>query len=118
MKTLSPHFTETEFVCHGLDCCDGTVVVHPFLLLALERLRADIGKPITVQSGFRCRRHNMDVGGNLDSYHCRGMAADISVRGVRPDMLASTAARIPAFGGIITYQWGVHVDIGPKRRCQ
>jgi uncharacterized protein YcbK (DUF882 family) len=112
---LSTHFTADELACHGEDCCEHTVVVHPYLLLALEALRARIGKLITVKSGFRCNRHNLEVGGKGDSYHCKGMAADITVSGMRPDVLASEAKRVAGIGGVGVYSWGVHVDVGEKR---
>lgn len=34
-------------------------------------------KPIIVTSGFRCQKHNSDVGGVLNSKHCRGLALDL-----------------------------------------
>lgn len=43
----------------------------------LEPVRAKIGKPISVTSGFRCPRLNAKVGGETHSQHQQGMAADI-----------------------------------------
>lgn len=43
----------------------------------LDPLREAFGKPIYVNSGFRCRELNKAVGGAKNSYHLRGMAADI-----------------------------------------
>lgn len=44
----------------------------------LDPLREAYGKPITVNSGYRCERLNRKVGGSATSDHMKGMAADIS----------------------------------------
>ena len=46
----------------------------------LDPLRERFGKPIVVNSGYRCPTHNREVGGVGTSQHLRGEAADISVR--------------------------------------
>jgi hypothetical protein len=43
----------------------------------LEPLRVLIGKPLSVDSGFRCEALNAAVGGAKDSQHKLGEAADI-----------------------------------------
>ena len=53
------------------------------LISALDKIREQYGKPITVTSGYRCPELNRAVGGaaNPDgtpkSQHCKGEAADI-----------------------------------------
>ncbi len=44
----------------------------------LDPLRRAWGKPITVNSGYRCPALNKAVGGAATSHHMRGMAADIT----------------------------------------
>ena len=44
----------------------------------LDPARERLGKPITVNSGFRCPLHNSKVGGVANSQHMRGEAADVS----------------------------------------
>lgn len=44
----------------------------------LDPLREAYGKPIRVNSGYRCPRLNQAVGGAEGSHHLRGMAADIT----------------------------------------
>ena len=44
----------------------------------LDPAREKLGKPITVNSGFRCTKHNAVVGGVANSQHMRGEAADLS----------------------------------------
>lgn len=43
----------------------------------LEPVRVQLGKPIKVNSGFRCKVHNTAVGGVANSQHIRGEAADL-----------------------------------------
>lgn len=43
----------------------------------LEPLRKHFGKPIHINSGFRCKALNEKVGGAPNSYHTKGRAADI-----------------------------------------
>lgn len=43
----------------------------------LDPARWKLGKPIVVNSGFRCPLHNRTVGGTVGSQHMRGEAADI-----------------------------------------
>lgn len=45
----------------------------------LDPLREWYGKPIYVNSGYRCAELNKAVGGVPNSFHVRGMAADIDV---------------------------------------
>ena len=44
----------------------------------LDPLREAWGRPITVNSGYRCPALNAAVGGSRTSHHLRGMAADIT----------------------------------------
>lgn len=44
----------------------------------LDPLREAYGKPITVNSGYRCEKLNKQVGGAKISDHMKGMAADIT----------------------------------------
>lgn len=48
----------------------------------LDPIREIWGKPIYVNSGYRCRKLNSAVGGVTTSEHIRGMACDISTRTV------------------------------------
>ena len=48
----------------------------------LQPLRDKLGMPIKITSGYRCRLLNEAVGGALSSFHCLGMAVDITVDGM------------------------------------
>jgi uncharacterized protein YcbK (DUF882 family) len=66
---------------------------------------------LRVLSGYRCKRHNTDIGGKPDSKHLLGIAADVTTR-VTPKWLAASAKTVSQFknGGIGLYSWGIHVD--------
>lgn len=44
----------------------------------LDPLREAWGRPIYINSGYRCPKLNKAVGGSVTSHHMRGMAADIT----------------------------------------
>lgn len=43
----------------------------------LDPARKAYGKPISVNSGYRCPKHNLAVGGVKNSQHMKGEAADV-----------------------------------------
>jgi uncharacterized protein YcbK (DUF882 family) len=116
MGDLSEHFSRSEFKCR---CCsygmhDGDV--SPELIEVLEHLRDRLGgKPIHINSGCRCIKHNRKVGGVRNSQHLRGTAADILVHGVSPDEVQTAAMEIKAAGGIGRYDTFTHVDVRGHR---
>lgn len=48
----------------------------------LQPLREKLGKPINVNSCYRCPKLNAAVGGAKTSQHCNGQAADIEINGM------------------------------------
>ena len=86
----------------------------------LEALRGELGKAITITSGYRTVEHNKAVGGEANSMHLCGMAADIKVAGVTPTVVQETIERLIAAGkmkqgGIGLYNTFVHYDIRGTR---
>ena len=49
----------------------------------LDPARERLGKPVVVNSGFRCLIHNKAVGGVYNSQHVSGQAADIAPAGFK-----------------------------------
>lgn len=45
-------------------------------MYVLDIVRAHMGKPILINSGYRCKRLNEIVGGAQKSMHTKGLAAD------------------------------------------
>lgn len=53
----------------------------------LDPLRAMIGRPIIITSGYRSQRVNELIGGSKTSQHLSGKAADIHVQGYTPQQM-------------------------------
>ena len=54
------------------------------LAISLEAIRALLGKPIKISSGYRCPALNEAVGGAATSFHTLGLACDFKVVGMTP----------------------------------
>ena len=112
---VTEHFLYSDFLC---PCCDTLKVVPGFYrhLHLLEQLRRELGFPILVNSGYRCQRHNRDVGGAARSWHLL-FATDIRPEGDAPDQLAALyeGAERLGFGGIGRYETFVHLDLRPEK---
>lgn len=52
----------------------------------LDPIREKLGKPIFVNSGYRCPALNKAVGGVKTSQHCNGEAADIRCNGSKAEL--------------------------------
>jgi len=105
-KQLSKNFNEIEFACK---CC-GQVIISNELVIKLQKLRDLIGKPIHINSGYRCPKNNKEVGGVTNSQHVLGTATDITISGLTSKQIAKYAEQI-GFGGIGIYQDFIHVDV-------
>jgi len=68
------YFKREEFAC-GCGCDFDNV--SPVLLATLDRVRQIMDRPVVINSGCRCRRHNEAVGGSVHSSHLTGCAVDI-----------------------------------------
>jgi zinc D-Ala-D-Ala carboxypeptidase len=86
---LSTHFLLAEFVAsakataRGIDNTPPPELMPRLVLLAemLERIRAALGAPVIITSGYRCQPLNIAVGGVTSSDHTQGHAADIVAPG-------------------------------------
>ena len=107
------------FRCHY---SGATKRIDPSLYLLLDRIhtRLEVGKrPFMLISGYRSPQYNRLLrargkGVAKQSYHLRGMAADIHIKGLRLGQIRQTAMAL-AQGGVGTYNQFVHVDVGPVR---
>jgi hypothetical protein len=105
---LSKNFTSLEFDCHGNGCCSSTKVDSK-LIDYLQQIRDHFGKAVSINSGYRCPKHNTNIGGALRSNHMDGEAADIRIDGITPIEIARVAEKLGILG-IGVYKWGVHID--------
>lgn len=108
------YFDRQEFACKCGKYCDGyPVAVSESLVQVLDRIRERTGRPVYINSGVRCSRHNANpaVGGASDSRHLYGDAADIRCPGFAVRTLYDIACEVVGnSGGVGLYSWGVHVD--------
>ena len=91
----------------------GESVVRPELIQLLNRIRGRYGKPVVVNSAYRSPTHNASVGGADNSFHVKGLAADIRPLAKNADDLCELqdiCLTINTNGGVGLYDTFVHVD--------
>ena len=107
------YFKKQEFACKCGKYCNGyPAEIDMNMVKIADKIRNRIGKPITINSGLRCKTHNANVGGVSNSQHLYGTAADLGCpSGCTPAQMASIAEDIIGdTGGIGIYSWGIHID--------
>lgn len=62
---------------------------------------------ISINCGYRCKKHNAEVGGKKNSEHLRGNAFDIVV--LDPKIIYHLF-EVGVIRGLGVYSWGFHVD--------
>lgn len=131
------HFSEKEFWCRCSQCQKGDAEmgippggmiggvpenVKALVENVLDPLREKYGKPIKVNSGYRCPKHNLAVGGATQSQHMKGEAADIAPMSGDTSELERMVEIIKQNGKwdqMIVYPTFVHVSwkrFGPNRK--
>ena len=103
-------FKEKEFACK---CCGqlpplARENVKALVREVLDPVREKLGKPVVVNSGYRCEKHNKDVGGVRNSQHLRGEAADIHCQD--NERLKQLIIENGKFDQLITYPTFLHVS--------
>lgn len=125
MLMLSPNFYLREFVQSDaalrlcIDNTPGTEAIEEMHILCemlLEPLRAQLGKPISISSGYRSPALNAAIGGADNSAHTHGRAADLKSDGLSPADLAAAlfATRAPFDQAIIEFGAWLHVAMAPR----
>jgi len=101
----------SEFKC---DCGCGKVDMKDELLKKLDELRDLLGEPVTIKSGYRCLKANIECGGKTDSAHLDGYAVDIVIPNsrYRHDIL-SVIFKHNIFNRIGINRSTIHVDCDP-----
>ncbi len=117
---ITDHFHTLEMVCRHCGQIPDQAAIEATAAF-LEEVREFLGnRPVHILSAVRCAQHNAAVGGAPESYHLRGMAADITVRGLSPRQVQKELKKIQGagklIGGLGSYSWGTHCDRGPARR--
>lgn len=109
---IAKNFKVKEFRCK--DGSDKILIDTDFVVNKLQKIRDHFGAPITINSAYRTESYNKKVGGAKSSYHMKGQAFDIVVKGHTPLEVARFAQSI-GIPGIIQYNTFVHVDSRPTR---
>lgn len=86
----------------------------------LDPIRRMWGKPIIVNSGYRCPKLNAVIGGSATSQHMKGEAADITAGDPTKnkelfDMIAQSAIPFDQLIDEKNYRW-IHVSYRPNGR--
>lgn len=105
--SISTNFKVKEFRCK--DGSDKILVDVDFVRDKLQAIRNHFGVPVTINSAYRTESYNTKVGGAKSSYHMKGQAFDIVVKGHTPSEVAQYAQSLE-INGIIQYNSFVHVD--------
>lgn len=101
------HFKKEEFTCK---CGCGQNNINDEFVLLLEIARKKAGVPFSINCGFRCEKHNQEVGGVTDSAHCKGLAVDISARSDSDRFSIVSALLSVGFKRVLLYSTFIHVD--------
>ena len=111
------YFDRSEFKCKcGGKYCNGyPAEPNERMVRIADQLRKNLGVPISIVSGLRCKTWNAIQGGVSNSQHMYGEAADIYAKGVSQSRVE---AELDKIGGVryhypITSSSNVHFDV-PK----
>jgi len=111
-----PNFTPEELSCRhcGTDGCSDEAKD------SLQELRGRVGRPLRINSAYRCSIHNMSVGGSRHSRHMVGDAFDISTAGWTDSEreLFILSAKHVGFTGFGRYLTFIHIDTGRAREWE
>lgn len=106
------YFEPWEFACSCKKCSglpEGGMDKR--LIDVLNKMRAKIGQPVLITSGYRCPEYNAEVGGVPNSQHVLGTAVDITFPNIDCDAVADLAEECGADGiGKYPDQEFVHID--------
>lgn len=111
-KSVSINFKVKEFKCN--DGSDKILIDRNFVETKLQGIRNHFKAAITINSAYRTPSYNKKVGGSSSSYHVKGRAFDIVVKGRKPSEVAAYARSI-GIKGVIEYNSFVHIDSRPKQ---
>lgn len=108
------YFKKTEFKCKcgGKHCNGYPADIDMTMVRYADEIRHRLGKPLPVNSGLRCEKHNRACGGVSNSQHQYGTACDLGCpAGTTPAKMAAIAEEVMGgTGGIGIYNWGIHID--------
>lgn len=107
MGDVSKNFNYSEFDC---PCCHKNFTPIMFIH-KLQQARELAGIPFRINSGYRCEKHNKEVGGVKDSAHLKGMGADIKTESSKQRLVVVKALLDAGFQRIEICDTWTHCDI-------
>ena len=105
------YFKESEFNCH---CCGQNKMDNEFLN-RIDSARDLAGVPFKINSGYRCKKHNKEIGSNQTSSHVKGLAADIGINTSSQRFAILTALIEVGFKRIGIARTFIHVDLDKNK---
>lgn len=125
MGDMTKNFNRTEFACR---CC-GKNNISPLVVEYCQRIREAVGRPLHIECGTRCQKHNAELTGSAaNSAHLTGMAADIWANGMSNAQLGAIvkalyqARKLPALQYCYLIKGmtntGVHFDVDTSKKTK
>ena len=119
MGTISKNFSYWEFeasetadrkgICNVINTFEVRDAIKALVETVLQPLRDNWGKPLHINSGYRCPELNKAVGGKPTSQHLKGEAGDVACD--KPVELARLAAAMCLpYDQMIIYPTFVHIS--------
>ena len=111
MGDLTEHFSLHEFACN---CC-GANDISEKLVSRLEMVRLMYGKPMRINSGYRCKKANQAANSSETSSHLIGEAADIGCTNskARDRLVVFLRTQFQRMG---IHKQFIHVDISDDKK--
>ena len=91
-------------------CC-GTGNLSEELIRRLHVVEDVLMVTLHINSGFRCKKHNAEVGGSKTSSHLKGLAADVRIEDSRHRFNIMTALLDVGIKRIGVYPNMIHADL-------
>jgi len=101
-------FAPEEVACRHC----GELIIHFESMDCLQALRTRLGKPLILNSAYRCLDWNHLCSGSPRSKHLLGKAFDLDLAGHDRDELVAAALAV-GFRGIGKYDTFLHIDVRP-----
>jgi uncharacterized protein YcbK (DUF882 family) len=109
---LTKNFWLHEFECKCKDPNCKVTIIDMDHVNKLQSKRDELQQPMTITCGYRCKKHNEEVGGATKSLHRTGQATDIAVLNKSPD---EVAVQCEDFDGLGRYDTFTHIDSRGKK---
>ncbi len=110
-KNNIKYFKPQEFEC---PCCK-EYLMDMYCVKMLDVLRGYVGFPLVITSGYRCAKHNKEIGGAPESKHLLGQAVDIDIGKLNSSQIHMLIELgMPRFNGFGFGLGKLHFDVRKK----